>query len=195
MPKPYTLPTLFDEVFQIHISQFKNCGYLQEGKIKYDSIIWKVSGKQIASVTVFINMDEFSPYIRLSYTAGGNPREYKVSLEWIQSNLGKGKVWYFRCPHTYKRCRKLYMVDGYFLHREANRHGMYYSQTMSKTIRGYDQIFKNYAKRDELLNELQSKYFKTHYRGRPTRRYLRLMRELEKADYGFKLNLESLLKG
>ena len=85
------------------------------------------------------------------------------------------------------------MVDGYFLHREANRYGMYYSQTMSKTIRGYDQIFKNYAKRDELLNELHSKYFKTHYRGKPTKRYLRIMRELDKADYGYRMGVETLM--
>jgi len=32
---------------------------------------------------------------------------------------GKGVIWHFLCPATRKRCRKLYLVDTYFLHREA----------------------------------------------------------------------------
>ncbi len=100
----------------------------------------------------------------------------------IPSNLGKGKVWYFVCPHTNKRCRKLYLISGYFLHREAFNGCMYESQTKSKKWREMERVYGSYFKSDECYEELHKKHFKKFYNGKPTKRYLKLMQKISQSE-------------
>ena len=76
-------------------------------------------------------MGKPTPYIELDYNYRDKPQNYKVNLVRVPSNLGKDFVWYFHCPKTNKRCRKLYSVNGMFLHREAYKGCMYETQTYS----------------------------------------------------------------
>lgn len=122
------------------------------------------------------------PYIQLSYTYNKEESvNYKVDLVSVPSNLGKGKLWYFVCPKTGNRCRKLYGAGKYFLHREAYPDAMYESQTYSKFKRKMDKIFSTVFCVDDLMEELYSKHFKTHYDGEPTKRYKQIMNQLEQA--------------
>ena len=66
------------------------------------------------------------------FLAMDEPRNYKVYLTSTPSNLNRGEIWYFICPQTKKRCRKLYSIGGYFLHREAFNGCMYKIQIESK---------------------------------------------------------------
>ena len=100
----------------------------------------------------------------------------------IKSNLGKGKIWYFRCPFTGKRCRKLHLIDERFMHRSALPSGMYSSQTHSKKWRLMEKVYGCYFDVDRYYEQLYSKHFKTHYNGKPTKRYLKLMRQINKAE-------------
>ena len=118
----------------------------------------------------------------MDYKYGDEPRNYKVSLVSIPSNLGKGVIWYFRCPQTNKRCRKLYSIGGYFFHREAFNGCMYDSQTRSKKWRLMEKVFGSCFDIDNHYEEIYSKHFKTHYNGKPTKRYLKLMRQINKAE-------------
>jgi hypothetical protein len=77
-----------------------------------------------------------------------------VQLVSAPSNLGKGFVWYFVCPRPGKRCRKLYLADTYFYHREAFHGCMYESQTQSKKYRQLDKTLGAYFKSDNLYSEL-----------------------------------------
>ena len=78
---------------------------------------------------------------------------------------------------TKKRCRKSYLVNGYFLHRNAFK-GMYKKQTESKRWRKMSKTFENNYGIDDLYEQIYSKHFRTHYSGKPTKRYLRLMKKL-----------------
>lgn len=104
---------------------------------------------------------------------------YQVELVPIPSNLGRGVVWYFLCPATGKRCRKLYLVGGYFYHRSAFKGCLYEKQTFShrnrKMYNSLDFVFST----DECYEKIYSKHFKRHYRGQPTKRYLKLMNRIE----------------
>jgi len=60
---------------------------------------------------------------------------------------------------------------------------MYDSQTKSKKWRSMDKVYGSYFKLDDLYEELYSKHFKTHYYGKPTKRYLKLMRKINKAEH------------
>jgi len=137
MPKPYTFPTLYDEVLQISITNLKEWNYLNPEQLKSGTITWSSNGEKTASISIRVNTND-KPYIELNYKCNDKPRKYKVSLVSIPSNLGIGKIWYFLCPQTHKRCRKLYSISGYFLHREAFNGCMYDSQTKSKKWRLWD---------------------------------------------------------
>ena len=123
-------------------------------------------------------IDTREMYIELDYRFGDEPRHYRVQLVSVPSNLGKGRIWYFLCPQTSKRCRILYGVEGWFFHRSAFRGCCYDRQTLSKQYRLLDYtIFPRQIE----INEQLRKCRKT-YRGKPTRRYQNLIRRLGKCD-------------
>ena len=182
MPKPYTFPTLYDEVLQLNISKLKGWGYLAPGQIKSGTINWSRNGNRTGSISITANTRSEKPYIELDYKYKDQPRKYKVYLTSIRSNLDLGKIWYFLCPQTKKRCRKLYSVGGYFLHREAFNGCMYEIQTQSKKYRNLKNTFGTYLEYDEIYSELYKKHFKKQYAGKPTKRYLRIMEKIQEIE-------------
>jgi hypothetical protein len=182
MPKPHTFPTLYNEALQISISKLKEWEYLNPEQIKSGTITWSRNGSQTGSISIKVNTHSEQPYIELDYKYRDEPRNYKVSLVSKPSNLGKGLIWYFLCPQTNKRCRKLYSIGGYFLHREAFNGCMYETQTQSKKYRQLDKTLGAYFKSDNLYSELYKKNFKKTYAGKPTKKYLRIMEQIQKAE-------------
>ena len=182
MPKPHTFPTLYNEALQISISKLKEWEYLNPEQIKSGTITWSRNGRQTGSISIKVNTHSEQPYIELDYKYRDEPRNYKVRLVSLPSNLGKGLIWYFLCPHTNKRCRKLYSIGGYFLHREAFNGCMYETQTQSKKYRQLDKTLGAYFEIDTLYSELYKKNFKKTYAGKPTKKYLRIMEQIQKAE-------------
>lgn len=182
MPKPNTYPTLYNEALQINISKLKIWGYFQPGQIKSGKINWSRNGNQIGSISIQVNTRNELPYIELDYTYRHEARSYKVYLISKPTNLNKGKIWYFICPQTKKLCRILYSIGGYFLHREAFEGCMYETQIQSKKNRQLDKTFGAYFKTDNLYSELYKKNFKKMYAGKPTKKYLRIMEQIQKAE-------------
>src|SRR5690554_2157720 len=182
MPKFPTFPTLYNEALQIDISKLKGWGYLDPEQIKSGTLNWSRNGNPTGSISIQVNTHSEQPYIELDYIYRDEPRNYKVRLVSMPSNLGKGLIWYFLCPETNKRCRKLYSIGGYFLHREAFNGCMYETQTQSKKYREIDKKFGAYFKIDNLYSQLYQKHFKKYYAGKPTKRYLRIMEQIQKAE-------------
>lgn len=120
----------------------------------------------------------------LSFVSGNKHHKTtnKARLVSLPSYLGKGLIWYFLCPKTSKRCRKLYLIDGYFLHREAFKGCMYESQTQSKSYRRFAKTFEAYFKADDLYSQLNQKCFKQTYAGKPTRKFLEIVLEIERRE-------------
>lgn len=176
MPKPYTFPTLFDEALQISITKLKVWDYLNPEQIISGTLTWSSNGNKTGSISIKVNTQSEQPYIELDYKYNDEPRNYKVQLVSVPSNLGKGVIWYFLCPQTNKRCRKLYSIGGYFLHREAFNGCMYTSQTYSKKWRKLARYFDSVKAAEQVYNP----YFKTYYKGKPTRSYLRALWQTEK---------------
>lgn len=182
MPKFPTFPTLYNEVLQINISKLKEWGYLDPDQIKSGTLNWSRNGSPTGSISIRANTHSEQPFVELDYRYRDDPRNYKVYLTSTPSNLNKGKLWYFLCPQTNKRCRKLYSIDGYFLHREAFDGCMYETQTKSKKYRQLDKILGAYFKTDDLYSQLYQKHFKKTYAGKPTKKYLRITEQIRKAE-------------
>lgn len=183
MPKTYTFPTLYNEALQISISKLKEWEYLNPEQIKSGTLNWSSNGNPTGSISIQVNTYSEQPYIELNYKYRDEPRNYKLSLVSMPSNLGKGLIWYFLCPQTNKRCRKLYSIDGYFLHREAFNGCMYETQTQSKKYRQLDKTLGEYLKEDELYSQLYQKHFKKTYAGKPTKKYLRIIEQIKKLKF------------
>lgn len=182
MPKLYTFPTLYNEALQINISKLKVWGYLTPGQIISGVINWSNNGNPTGSISIKICTLDSRPYIELDYKYKDEPRKYKVYLISTPSNLNKGEIWHFLCPHTNKRCRILYSIGGYFLHREAFNGCMYDCQTQSKKYRQLDKTLGAYFRTDKLFEQLYKKHFKKTYAGKPTKKYLKLMHEIQQAE-------------
>jgi len=182
MPKPHTFPTLYNEALQISVSKLKEWEYLNPEQFKSGTLTWSRNGNQTGSISIKVNTQSEQPYIELDYKYRDEPRNYKVSLVSLPSNLGKGLIWYFLCPQTNKSCRKLYSIGGYFLHREAFNGCMYETQTQSKKYRQLDKTLGAYFRTDDLYSQLYQKHFKKTYAGKPTKKYLRIMEQIQKAE-------------
>ena len=182
MAKFPTFPTLYNEALQISISKLKGWGYLDPEQIKSGTLNWSRNGNPTGSISIQANTHSEQPYIELNYKCDKAPVNYRVQIVSAPSNLGKGVVWFFVCPRTGKRCRKLYLVDTYFYHREAFNGCMYVTQTQSKKYRQLDKTLGAYFKIDNLYSELYKKHFKKTYAGKPTKKYLRVIEQIQKAE-------------
>lgn len=171
MPKIATFPTCFDEVNQISIADLKRLGYLMPFQIsQYGGISWTCRGETLGSIGIDVNAIE--KFVRLHYIANGKSIDYRVKLESLPSNLGKGVVWYFICPATGKRCRKLYGIGDYFYSRFAYPATMYNKQTFSKKWRDFQAVYEVLDLRQKFL---ETPYAKPFYNGKPTKRFQRIM--------------------
>ena len=182
MPNPYTFPILYHQVHQLSISNLKEWEYLKHNKITTGTIKWSANGNETASISITVCTSKENPFLQLDYSYNKTHLNYKVSIVSIPSNLGKGRIWYFLCPKTNLRCRILYLINGYFYHRNAFKNGIYESQVFSKNLRLMDKTLGVYYGVDTLYTELYKKNFKRYYAGKPTKRYLKIMRELKKSE-------------
>ena len=130
---------------------------------------WNVNGNYSGSINYDASFDENDRYLRLKYTHTDHKDEkhkmdYKVRIEGVPSNLGKGENLYFICPVTYNRCKILYSCYGskYFMSREAYNHRIFYtSQMYSKR----DRINKYYFELENEITVLNQKKRNSHYKG------------------------------
>ena len=179
MPKPHTFPTLFDEVKTVSISFLTKHRYLKPNQWQSGTITWSRNGNKTGSISIQVNIQSEQPYIELDYKCNEAPIKYRVQLVSAPSNLGKGVVWYFVCPRTGKRCRKLYLADTYFYPRSAFRGCMYEKQIQSKKSRASISLYNRVFKREDAYDIIYSKHFKKYYNGKPTKKYLKLLKDIK----------------
>ncbi len=180
MAKYPTYPIIIDELISISIgglnklkllSKEYNCGVVKIGK--YSIVTGKFIPYAIMDVTVILN--EHNPHVEFEYTAAGNSFCYKVKLVPLNSNLGKGKVWFFICPKISKRCSKLHLHQNVFVHRTAIESGMYSKQIVSKTHRSAMAFSDKINRVRELQKALQKKHGQIRYKGMFTSKMRTLM--------------------
>jgi len=183
MPKPHTFPFIFDETKCITISDLKKLKYIKPNTNKTGNIRWTNSrGVETGSITIQSKIKNDLKVLIFDYKCNDKSYNYTIPLVTIPSNLGKGKVWYFICPFTYKRCRKLHLIDCHFVHRSAVTSGVYAKQLHTKKWREMERIYGHHFDIDNYYQELYSKHFKKFYNGKPTKRYLKLMQKINQAE-------------
>lgn len=175
-----TYPTVYNDTNHIDISFLKEHEYLNDKTITNGAISWKRHGVIYSSITICTNLKDSVPYLQLSYKSSGKSFNYKIELVKRASNLGFGEYWLFRCPHTKKLCRRLYEIGDTFLHRKAYRGIFYDSQLVAKKNRGLFSYITLLHNQLDLEQIMYSKHFKKTYNGKPTKKYLNILRQLNK---------------
>lgn len=168
----------YDTVPQLSIADLKKHNYLIQGQKTTKKFQWLQFDTIICRVLIVVDMEKEPPKITLKHNYLGETMEYNIYLTKIGSNFGKGEIIYFVCPITKRRCRKLYLINGYFAHRESEK-GLYKCQTQSRYFRRINKLFNYHEKRKILNEQLNKKYFKKKYNGKFTRRYLEIKKQLE----------------
>lgn len=171
MPYNSTYPPIADRLLTLNISAFNKI--LSKGIANTFTVNW---GNE-SSITVITYTTAHK--VTLSYNVNGKSIKYNVGIEQKTSNLGKGFYYYFVCVATGLKCRKLYLYDGYFVHRKAIPNLHYETQTKSKSS-GFFKFFDVSIKIDDIVEESEKPYFKSYYKGKPTKRFLQLEKQLDK---------------
>jgi hypothetical protein len=167
-----------EECKSISISDLKRLGYLGIGQNTAGVLSWKANGAYTGSVSVRVNTDAPIPFLELDYRCDGFPIKYLINLVEVPSNLRHGKFWLFVCPRTGYRCRKLFLVDRFFLHRSALKGAHYEKQYYSKRRRNLAKEFDSLFRPDKAWEIVTGKNFKKYYNGKPTKRYLKVQKYL-----------------
>jgi len=181
MARPGNYPTTYEERKPLSITDLRKGKYLLPDTWRSGTITWSRNGIVNGTISIIVDMTVASPYLELNYKWQEQSRKYKVPLIQVPSNLGAGYVWYFLCPLNNKRCRKIYLIDGYFQHREAIK-GYYEKQIQSKHYRYLEKVYGPVFKVDKLYSQLCSRHFRKSYNGKPTKRYLKIMAQLKAAE-------------
>lgn len=185
---------IVENLLSVSISFLNKQGYFKPNQWKSGTITWSSNGNKTGSISIQVNTQSESPYLLLDYKCNEAPINYRVQLVSAPSNLSKGVVWYFVCPRTGKRCRKLYLADTYFYHRSAFRGCLYEKQTQSKRYRQLDKTLGAYFRIEKYYDLIYRKHFKKTYAGKPTRKYLQLSKAIERAEHKPMHDLNKLFK-
>ena len=169
------------ECMRLNINSYlKN---LKERQNIYGSISW-TNG---ASIGVYLFFNDYSATLNLKYTKTDHKGEkhdlnYNVTIISRPSNLGTGRIYYFLCPFSGKRCRILYMGYGslYFKSREAYSHRIYFPSQMSSRL---DKHNDKYWNLEHKLERLYKTHPKKHYKGQKTTKQQQIERLERQQEY------------
>lgn len=195
MGRPSTGAWSIYESLRIELPYLLKQGYIKKGFQMQFTLNWSdrrgnPSGVISCISSYFSNPEDM--YLELIYTLTSNKDgtptdyQYKVPLCEVDSNLGKGKVLYFVCPVSGKKCRILYKAydSPVFKSREAYTNRLYYDCQQSSKLNKYND---NYWRIDKHLAMLKKDacYGNRTYNGLLTKkaiRYNKLYRKQYRMD-------------
>lgn len=179
MPKNSTGAYTTGEAKRIEINFLFKHGYIKKGKTINKVLKWvDGQGNPNGNIGIMSVFTEIEKYIQLSYTLteqNGNKvdRNYKIYIEGIKSNLGKGFNYYFLCPVSNRMCKILYSAYGsfYFKSRDSYQNRIYYDcQIVSK----HYYPMQRYFTLEKKLEKLCRKKHRETYNGEKTRSVKRI---------------------
>ena len=150
----------------ISITKLKEWGYLNHG-MKSGVISWSTAGEVHSKIGIKCTILEHRKFIALDYNQSGETIKYDVRI--------------------------IYHNSKYFLHREAFNYLYYEKQIHSKKNRQLHSILDKVYLSDEVYEAQYKKHFKTHYNGKPTKRYQKILDKINTAETYPMRTIERLL--
>lgn len=147
---------------------------LRSGCTTAGGLHWMHGGEEIASIGYRASLGLEDGTLTLNYTSERDDDREAVTctirLVTLPRHYG-GHIWYFVCPYTRRRARKLYKWPGiaYFCHREAIRpRPTYASQRVSGLDRVTDRRWAIRRKLGDTMSDLFGEPFKPKWMRRHT---------------------------
>jgi hypothetical protein len=186
MGRKHTGAVVTTECQRIELSYLLKKGLFPRDGRRYSTLTWSGGG----SIMICANNSPDKKYIELTYTVhyrGTGTKVdqcYRVYIDSVPSNLGKGEVYYFICPSTGIRCRVLYMAYGSqrWKCRQAYNDRIYYPLQQCSKL---DKYNTKYWALDKRLYEGERKRVNATYRGKPSKtsqQQAKLIRQYSHAD-------------
>jgi hypothetical protein len=190
MGRPSTGSWTVYESLRIELSYLLRSGYIKKNCVISFNLFWSDqrgnSTGNISCISSYMGTEDTN-YLELIYTLTDNSTDtkangrYKVYLHEQDSNLGKGKVIYFVCPVSDRRCRILYSAysSHYFKAREAYQHRLYYDCQQASKLSRYNDTFWRIESHLKKIKK-QANYGERRYKDVMTkvaRRYNRLFQK------------------
>ncbi len=177
--------TTCEEAKRIPVSFLKKKNYFKNSWIGGE-VSWSFRGKPTGNIS--IDVDTENTRLRCHYTYHGDsgeiPRDYNITLDSTPCNFG-GKRYWFLCPINRhgipceKRVGVLYCSDGMFGCRRC-QNVSYESQQETHT--GKWNALRKFYGLEWKLSELESKIRVKYWRGQPTKRYRKILRDYARLE-------------
>ncbi|WP_407505231.1 hypothetical protein [Elizabethkingia miricola] len=114
-----------------------------------------------------------------------------IEITSMRSNIGRGLIWYFVCPKTKRLSRIMYLFNGSFLSQSAIP-ANYRQQNLSRLDREVQNLLKHELGMN--ADKLYKKHFRPFYKGKPTKRYLRIINKIEKTQETYESMVANFFK-
>ncbi len=174
---------------RIELSWLKTKGYFPREEAHIGGEIkWSFCGEPTGDIRVEVNTMTDPPYLRMKYRARKHgtseewrDKDYQFSLERLPCHFG-GFKWFVRCQlskneiYCGRRVRVLYSVGDYF--------GCRHCANLTYQRCNYGGRYKGFLSIPD-LDEQEEKVKRRFYRGKPTRKYRRLLQMEEKFNISF----------
>lgn len=123
----------------------------------------------VGEFKIIMSGESEGPQLNIIYDYRDENVNYTVQMCSVPSNLRIGVVYYFICPATGKKCKKLYLYQKYFVSRMAIPGVLYRIQTESKHMRQALIVDRKISKCLQMALSQQKPYFKPTYAGFDTK--------------------------
>lgn len=161
------------ESLRIELPFLLKMRYIEKGYVKSFTLAWHDQHRRhtgsMGCTSSYLDNDI---YLEVTYSIPGKDGElkYRIKLCEVESNLGAGRVIYFQCPQTGRRCRILYKAYGseIFKSRTAYRHRLYYDCQIASKLNKYNDMYWRIEKHLESISR-PSKRGSRKYKGKPTK--------------------------
>lgn len=176
--------TIIDETKRINLAVLIQMGMLEPGKKCTSPLRWSENFVLNAQLGVFALNHRYAGTgcLQLDYNCNGEQIEYKIDIVSRKSNLPQQSLIYFMvCPATKKLCRKLYFNGRVFVH-QSKIDGYYECQTRSRKSREMETLLGYMFGPNDVHEQLNKKNLKRWYNGKPTKKYLKLMKWKRRID-------------
>lgn len=175
-------PVILDYLIGLHISSLNKAFALKRvaKTTKHLNLYCSnpiTAKKQIvASVLITVNIDSSTnDYAIIEYCINGVLKRQTIDLIAKRIKLTTGYEFFFKCPLTGKRSRKLFLHKNIFVSKQAIPNACYLSQMQPVKYRDTIRDLKRIIKHQNAVKEGSTKYFMKMYKGTPTKRYLRVI--------------------
>jgi len=170
--------TIIDETKRINMALLVKMGMVDPGKKVICPLEWGENFKIGAKLGIYGLTHERAGTgcLQLDYTCNGECIKYEIPIVSRKSNLPQQSfIYFFECPVTKKLCRKLFFNGRLFVH-QSQIDGYYECQTLSRKVRDFDKLVGYMFGPDNIDEQLAKKNLKRWYKGKPTKKYINLMR-------------------